>query len=106
MTEQAADECATLPREAREETFADEDSGLREAFLEQRYEYAIPEAVPVERATSGGEQEPSSTEPNRTPDEQDAVDRERDADVARPDTRSALGAILAEIGRWRADVLK
>ncbi|WP_157405229.1 hypothetical protein [Actinopolyspora halophila] len=115
MPEQVAGECATLPREAREETFGDDGSGPRGASREQRDEYVTSERPSVGgQGSSREEQEPSSTEPDRTsaerderaPAEQGSGDQERDCVEAPPGTRSLFAAVLAEIGRWRADVLK
>lgn len=115
MSEQVAGECATLPREARGETFGDDDSGPRGAPREQRDEYIISEPPSIGGKDSiRAEQEPIPAEPDRIPAEKDerepaeqgSAGQDRDYVEALPGTRSLLAAVLVEIGRWRADVLK
>ncbi|NYH78136.1 hypothetical protein FHR84_001458 [Actinopolyspora biskrensis] len=101
MTGQATDECATLPREAREEIFGGDGSGPREAPLERQDEFATPEPPSV-----GREDSIPAEQDERDPVEQGPVDQDRDYVEAPPGARSLFAAVLAEIGSWRADVLK
>lgn len=115
MTEQVAGECATLSREDREGTFGDDCSGPWEVLLEQRDEYVTPEsspggpecAIPVEpeRTPIGPDRTPVERD-EPAPAEQSPVDQSSGIVEESPGTRSRLAAVLAEIGRWRADALK